>query len=554
MNLTKSDIGAEVISILTRGMYPDPRDAVREYIQNAVDAKAKNVSVSVRQSSVVVEDDGKGMDYTTLRNALRIGISDKQPGKDVGFMGIGIYSAFHLCDMLTIYTRKVDTLPQMLQMNFASMRSILKGERDKRLNDEIDGSQLTDLQTLLQNNITLSDEGVLDADEYPVTHGTRVELVGLDPILDDLLNDFDQLSGYLREVVPLHFDNLQFEWGQLIEDKIREACDNNNAHFELVNLKLNVSGRTVSLFRPYKNSDFSNSVSQEPFFRSIKRGNALLGIAWGCLNSTTNRISKKELRGFLLKKQGFSIGKRESLARLFGSSNTHFDRYIGEIVIVSPDILPNAARNGLEVSNLKTWFDEQIAKDVAPYFNGKSNAFQEKTRAEELLNELGGQLKNILIKFSPNEDNPDTLVNLIAEINSTVNSKLKVDKRGKITRTERNSDFQQLLQTSKKLEKDIRSRLEQLFETRKPTKRSERSEPTNQISVAKELTQYTASETLEKFNSLTDVLDNVGIEYSDLIRKVFVLIDEKFVSLADDNAHRYRLLSELKKEIENLEF
>ncbi len=67
MKLTKFDIGGEIISILTKGMYPDPRDAVREYIQNGVDAQAKNIQVKVRLNSVVVQDDGIGMDYKTLR-------------------------------------------------------------------------------------------------------------------------------------------------------------------------------------------------------------------------------------------------------------------------------------------------------------------------------------------------------------------------------------------------------------------------------------------------------------------------------------------------------
>jgi HSP90 family molecular chaperone len=52
MKISKFDIGAEVISILTRGMYPDPRDAVREYIQNAVDAGANKVNVKVRQNQL----------------------------------------------------------------------------------------------------------------------------------------------------------------------------------------------------------------------------------------------------------------------------------------------------------------------------------------------------------------------------------------------------------------------------------------------------------------------------------------------------------------------
>ena len=561
MKLLKFDIGAEVISILTKGMYPDPRDAVREYIQNAVDAKAKNVSVNVRQSSVVVEDDGTGMDYATLRKAVRVGISDKRPGKDVGFMGIGIYSAFHLCDTLTIYTRKTGLMPQMLQMNFAEMRSVLKEQRDQRLNGEIDGDQLTDLQTLLESNIILPDEDALTVEEYPVENGTRVEIVGLDPILDDLLNDFDKLSGYLRNVVPLHFDSENFKWAELIETTIQKTCDANDAHFDLVNLKLGVSGRTENLYRPYKNSIFHDLTPRKPLFREIKKEDDFLGIAWGCLNSTRNRIGDKigdkgdkEFRGFLLKKQGFTIGNRESLSHFFGPSSTHLDRYVGEVIVVNPDILPNAARNDLEYSSLKTWFDERMAKDVAPYYNGISNDFQEKSMAEELLNDLGTQLKNILIKFSPNEDNPDTLVSLIAEINSTIFPKIKVNKKGNVTRKERKLDFQQLLQTSKNLEKGIRDRLEYLFENQKMPEKSKQPKPTNQVSIAKELTQYTVSKTAEKFQSLIEIFDEIGIDYSVTIEKVLIVIDEKFIQgMAKNKSQYYRLLSEFKEEVENLD-
>jgi len=98
MKLSKFDIGAEVISIITKGMYPDPKDALREYIQNGVDAGGKNVQVKIRQESIVIKDDGKGMNHDVLRNAVRVGISDKNPTKNVGFMGIGIYSSFHLCE------------------------------------------------------------------------------------------------------------------------------------------------------------------------------------------------------------------------------------------------------------------------------------------------------------------------------------------------------------------------------------------------------------------------------------------------------------------------
>ena len=104
MKLSKFDIGAEIISIITKGMYPDPKDALREYIQNGIDAKAKDISIKIRQESIVIEDDGKGMNRKTLRDSVRMGVSDKNPSKDIGFMGIGIYSSFHLCGKMTIFS------------------------------------------------------------------------------------------------------------------------------------------------------------------------------------------------------------------------------------------------------------------------------------------------------------------------------------------------------------------------------------------------------------------------------------------------------------------
>lgn len=77
MLIKKSDIGGEIISILTRGMYLDPKDALREYIQNGIDAQAKDVSIKIRQDSIVVVDNGFGMSKDKMRHSVRVGISEK---------------------------------------------------------------------------------------------------------------------------------------------------------------------------------------------------------------------------------------------------------------------------------------------------------------------------------------------------------------------------------------------------------------------------------------------------------------------------------------------
>ncbi|MGI8641910.1 MAG: ATP-binding protein [Pyrinomonadaceae bacterium] len=551
MKLSKFDIGAEVISILTRGMYPDPRDAVREYIQNAVDAKSKNIEVQVSQNSVIVEDYGMGMDYATLRKALRLGISDKRPGKDVGFMGIGIYSAFHLCNTLTIYTRKRDNLPLKLEMNFEGMRNLLLNQKEKRLKNEITSDELIDLQTLLESYIELSDKNSLPASEYPVEKGTRVELIGLDPILDDLLKKFDDLASYLRDVVPLHFNKEKFKWAKTIENKISEICNENEAHFELVNLQLQVGSRIEKLYRPYEDSDFSDDAPREPEFKEIRKDKTFLGVAWGCLNSTRNRIANKELRGFLLKKQGFSIGKRENLAPFFGRSNTHFDRYIGEVVVVHPEILPNAARNDLEFSNLRTVFVAQLKEVVAQFYNRLSNNFQETTLALKIIEENGNKLKKSLTKFNPNEDNPDTLIDLIAdlgEIQSNIKKKIKKISGDKVDKAKKD------VETAEELEQSVKSRLAELIRKTKKRQQQRQNGSASKVQIAKRLSQYTADEITTKFDTLSELFDFLEIDLSEEMEEIISLIDEKFVqALSTSKADYYRLLNELKNDIYNLE-
>jgi hypothetical protein len=119
------------------------------------------------------------MDRDILRKALRVGVSDKNPKKDVGFMGIGIYSSFHLCDRIDIYSRMSEKEPYQLRMDFKGMRNLLKEQKEMRLNGEIDSNKLTDLQTLLEKYIHLSDKNQITLDDFALK-GTRVELIGLD--------------------------------------------------------------------------------------------------------------------------------------------------------------------------------------------------------------------------------------------------------------------------------------------------------------------------------------------------------------------------------------
>ena len=88
------EVGGELLDVLSRGLYTDAKDALREYVQNSVDAHANNVHITIDGPVLTVRDDGDGMDFDTLRRARRLGASDKGVRFNVGFRGIGIYATF----------------------------------------------------------------------------------------------------------------------------------------------------------------------------------------------------------------------------------------------------------------------------------------------------------------------------------------------------------------------------------------------------------------------------------------------------------------------------
>jgi hypothetical protein len=549
MDLTRYDIGAEIISILTKGMYRDPRDAVREYIQNSVDAHSKDIEVKVRPNSIIVQDYGIGMNWDILRAAVRLGISDKNPAKNVGFMGIGIYSAFHLCDRLDIYSIGTKEIPNKLSMDFSKMRTELETQRDLRLNGKIESGALIDLQTLLEDCIELTKDGELGKDVYSKS-GTRVELIGIDPVFSSVLSDFDELANYLRDVIPLKFDRENFTHAAEIEAKIEEVCIKHDALFELTNLNLQVGSKQENLYRPYKDSDFNAKVKpQEPTILEIKRGNMFFGVAWGCLNQVRKIVDTKSLRGFILKKQGFSVGNRDSLVKYFPKGHSYYDRTIGEVIITNPNLLPNASRTDLEVSEYRTKFYDAL-KNVAEEFDEIAEQYQEWTKSDEELAKIADELKKLNVQFDRTGEDSDELISILVDVKAQADKIAKRLKRKGSMRPESLSIATQIKEQSGNLEKSIQEKINNIINHRKTSKANK----AKSITIGKHLTALQLPKPEEKkYENLTEVLDDLDIDLSDEKNKtVFEILDERFVQpKSETRSQYYQLLNALKAEIQS---
>ena len=543
MKVTKHHIGAEIISILTRGMYPDPKDALREYVQNGVDANAKNIEIKIRGSSIIVVDDGHGMNEEIMKDAIRVGISDKNPNADVGFRGIGIYSAFHLCDELCIYSKaKGKQTPYLLAFNFKDMRKTLKQQELDRLSGKITGEQLIDLQSILQNNITLKKQ---TAAQFPKT-GTRVEIRGLDSSFFKSLTKFDEVANYLRQVVPLHFDQENFKWGKKIEKKICDICEKHNTVFSLVNLSLQVDAKKENLYRAYTDKLFHNESPMAPVFKNIKSRDKFFGVAWGCLNKVRRKITDTSLRGFLLKKQGFALGKRRDMAKHFGKRTTYFDRYIGEIIAVNQNLLPNAARTDFEVSTLRTGFYEALT-NVATLYNNIADEHQEFTKGDEELGNAIESIENIESTLLFSYDNTDQLLDYLVEIRN-IRKELSKRIQRNVLRPESVDTAKQVVKSAKNLEKQIQN-----FITKSKSKKSKTTPESKSRKRRESLPKKKYSSTEKPPESLVKVFQSLDITLSKELIKVLEILDEKFVQASTSTKADYlATLKELKEELEEL--
>src|SRR5579871_3015279 len=86
--MSDRDIGAELLPSVSNDLYTDPLHTIREYTQNAVDGHASEVTIKLVGRSLVIVDNGDGMDFSELRNARQIGVSGKDFQTNVGFRGI----------------------------------------------------------------------------------------------------------------------------------------------------------------------------------------------------------------------------------------------------------------------------------------------------------------------------------------------------------------------------------------------------------------------------------------------------------------------------------
>jgi len=109
----KFEFSLEVLNHLGRGLYRSFATVIAEAISNAWDAEATQVDITINDKSLIVVDNGKGMDNTDFQDKfLKVGYSRREDKSNkskrnvIGRKGIGKLAMLSISEKVTIVSKK----------------------------------------------------------------------------------------------------------------------------------------------------------------------------------------------------------------------------------------------------------------------------------------------------------------------------------------------------------------------------------------------------------------------------------------------------------------
>lgn len=336
-------VGKYTLETLTNGMYSNPLDLYREYIQNAVDSideKIKKVEDTVEHykidiqieplsGTISIRDNGEGIAFNIAEKSLvDIGNSDKDKKKSRGFRGIGRLSGLGYCNELVFTTSyQGEEIKTIVKFDTCLLRKLLFS-RNK---------DIVSVNDVMKKIITIEKK-----EENINEHYFEVELNGVSN--KEKLLDENFVENYLIQHIPLPFKK-EFVWASEIKEKYRLLG------YEIPEYNISLNGKT--LFKPYemhflsdrvkKRQDTISDIKVIPFYREEK----ISAVLWYGVTGCYGTILDNKLKGIRIRQGNMLIGDRGTCNGLF--KEERFNGWmIGELHVFDNDLVVNARRDYFE--------------------------------------------------------------------------------------------------------------------------------------------------------------------------------------------------------------
>lgn len=538
--LPELGVGGELLNILSKGLYTNPLDAIREYVQNAIDANTDEVQIQITGNSVWVLDHGDGMDRDHILQAREFGVSRKSIEENVGFRGIGIYSGFDLCERLVIRSKpRYETVEHILEFHFGEMRRKLETARLDPVRPVIS------LSALLSNHTYYRYEPSSNIE-------TSFTLVQLEELSDNHIHKLSavkEMKNYILNNLPVRFSS-EFKFADEIEKELRK----NVPGYKSARIVLKIENNpTVVVEKP----SIPDVLEPETGFIYDSKKNKL-AYYWACLTSKNEAISSRganyqNFAGLVYKQKGFTIGNREHL-------QIHFTRkqlypwWTGEIYVISPQVIPTSARDDFEAGPPKDSLEAAV-KDLLSGSNGSLQKialeFQAKRRADEVIERYEGQVSEIeeevtSVKFDKYDvyTNLNEIIENIKQHKSKATDQTKAStllKKAKALQDRVKRELDQPTSTATKQKKAIQAALD-IEDNIAPTKSVE--EELEESNKPDEIYKPINNEQPIEDISLIEVIRKTGWEIHESDLPIVQQIDEAISDRIGKSSETYRNLIE----------
>lgn len=332
-------VGGDILRLVTVGMYDNPLNIYREYLQNATDSlvalgdgtNAVRITIDPVQSRVTIMDYGTGLSPSdAVRRLIPIGNSTKVPGVDRGRRGIGRLAALAFAESVHFTTRTCASEP-VTRVSWS-------------------GHALRDLDTARVDAKTAIEDCTavhyLSDDDWP----DRFFQVGIDGVTrhaaSTILNR-DAVRSYIGEVCAVPMP-ASFPLAREIQDFLV-------AHTSYFVLDVRLNGNEAPVMRPFGQAIPLTGDYSAAFERLETRAIPQLdqdrpaAILWLAHTPYAGSISRGlAIRGLRARVGNIQIGSDDIFGHLF--HETRFNGWcVGEVHIVDSRIVPNGRRDYFEV-------------------------------------------------------------------------------------------------------------------------------------------------------------------------------------------------------------
>jgi hypothetical protein len=395
---------AAAVLILSEDLYPRKLEVIREYIQNASDALDDFISVSeyiedtaepvikisIQGRSLLIFDNGIGMDEEEIKKLKRIAYSEKKVGEEAGYKGIGRLAGIAIADKLKVSSTSYGD-PKLHHFEF----------RSKEMRRDISDNKRKGIQEPATKVINRHTE-IWWTDIDPESHYTLVELRDIKESCSELL-DPERIKEYIGDIGPVDFAPQQdFSYGPTISQKLRE----NVPDYSPKAIYLSAPGIERSrIYKPYTNQ----MLIAEPEFIEIHNPDLpeeLIAYCWyatkgervlekirpaGRIFSVdgTSVEQKRHYAGLAYKLFGFTIGDRTLPQRtLWTTALPRALWFTGEIHIVDKSVTPTTDRSNFVENEARDQLYSAAKKGIPPTLIRRAQQISDNRRAFDVSKKL----------------------------------------------------------------------------------------------------------------------------------------------------------------------